>query len=148
MPSCTWEGSYQPRVRGSCCTAHRHGGEESSKPFVLTKSKASANFRRASPRSWFRAAGKNTSLKALSSLIARNVLNNVTSKGRGVVSSFLRREQVRRTQGMHRVQWLFPHGSWVLQFDKMPMGHGPYNCCTMHCTINDPWRLGPLCDPW
>ena len=51
LPRCAWEGSYQPRVWGSCCTAHRHGGEESRRPFALTKSKASANFRRASPRS-------------------------------------------------------------------------------------------------
>ena len=35
----------------------------------------------------------------------------------------------------------FPHGSWVMQCDETPMGHGSYNCCTMRCTTHDPWRF-------
>ena len=53
-----------------------------------------------------------------------------SEEGRGISVVVLERETIG-----HRVQRLFPHGSWVLQFDKTPMGRGPYNCCTMRCTI-------------
>jgi len=68
-------------------------GEElrkSRRPFAVTKSKATANFRPTSPREESETSRKNTNLKGLTSFILPNVSNNKTSSGKKFVACSVR----------------------------------------------------------
>ena len=64
------------------------GGEsrKSRRPLAVTETKASSNFRCASPGGKSGSTSKNTNLKGLSPFILRNVSNNGTSEGREVTT--------------------------------------------------------------
>ena len=65
------------------------GGEvrKSRNPLLVTESKASATFRRASSWSRFETTSKIINLKGLTSFIARNVLYNVISEDKWAIES-------------------------------------------------------------